>query len=644
MTDPTRPTSDSAAAADSTLTLEHARRYAEGASEPAALSAETTSLESLAHHRFSVIHDTPLETVHQFFRERNVEFMALVRDGRVTGLCSRSHLGFMLGSRYGFALYSRSPAHLAQVAHPLVFTRSMPMRRVLDLALARGGDDFHEDVVLVDEDHRLLGLIPTEAVAHLQSRLVNEQLGELRRQHELVRVRNLELFQTNHALRQTRGLYQGLFESDALGVALLDANGFVQSSNHRFAELLRTPPQPPDVLFLGDWLHPKDRSAFEALLKSHQSPDAKPATHELTFQIPNHGPRLYRLNTGWISETSQICVCLEDVTDRRAMERHLRRQEKQLLQLSKPDTGNPQVIDLRKVVEESLVMLKFQIREVGAAVRTHLPSAPAYVRADSAQLKQILMNLAINALQAMDGVREPVVDITVGRGPGGVWLEIKDNGTGIPADILGRIFDPFFTTKSPDKGSGLGLSICMSIARKYGGDISVESEASRGSCFTVSLPEAPAQVEATISSRDPLMPAVRDAELTSRRVLVVEDEDVLRRLLQEIVRSHFGCSVDAADCGTQGLELAERGGYDLVISDIRMPGMTGLELYKNLRKRRPELAKRVLLVSGYVGDKEIDEEIQHWKIPFVPKPFTMSRLAGACLPLLRMPSLSSQAA
>jgi CheY-like chemotaxis protein len=140
---------------------------------------------------------------------------------------------------------------------------------------------------------------------------------------------------------------------------------------------------------------------------------------------------------------------------------------------------------------------------------------------------------------------------------------------------------------------------------------------------------------ALITPDEPTASSLRDGEPTNRHVLVVEDEEVLRWLLQEVVQSHFGCSVDTAADGTEGLALAARGGYDLIISDIRMPGINGLELYQRLREVQPVLAKRFLLVSGYAGDKQIEEEIRRWNIPLVTKPFTMTDLAGACIPFLR---------
>ena len=627
---------------------------------PTALSAEAIPLESLVHHHWSVLYDTSFDDAHRFFSEHSVDFMALVRDGRVAGLCSRGQLGFMLGSRYGFALYSRSPAHLAQVDHSLVFTRTTPVRQILDRTLERKGEEFHEDVILVDEDRRLLDLIPVEALAHLQSRLVGEQLGELRRQHDQLRQQNLEHFQTNHALRQTQGLYQGLFASNPLGLALLDPQGVVQTHNRRFAELLNVDDNPGRKFSLISLVSEREHLLFQNLLQAHERHLPTPAAHEFTLRISGRGPRLFRFTTRWISETSQICACLEDISDQRAVERHLRRQEKQLLldtlvggiahelnnkltpvmgfselleptldersqlyvsyinksvveasniirqllQLSKPDSGHPQVVDLRKVVEESLVMLKFQIREAAIRVHPTFPAEPVNVLADSAQLKQVLMNLTINAVHAMNSTPEPELCIAVGQHENTATLAVKDNGVGISPDIMGRIFDPFFTTKAPDKSSGLGLSICFSIVRKYGGEISAESEPGSGVTFTVSLTVA-AGVASDLAIQES-EPPVQPGEWADCKVLVVEDEDVLRKLLQEVIRSHFGCRVDAAANGTEGLARAMNDQYDLIVSDIRMPEMSGIELYLRLRELQPATAGRFFFVSGRAGDEQFN--------------------------------------
>jgi two-component system cell cycle sensor histidine kinase/response regulator CckA len=293
------------------------------------------------------------------------------------------------------------------------------------------------------------------------------------------------------------------------------------------------------------------------------------------------------------------------------------------------------MVDLRQIVEESFVLMKFQIRESRTTMRTVLPPEPVFVMADGAQLKQVLMNLVINALHAMEATPDPVLTITVDRRNGSGALTVSDNGPGIPPEIMGRIFDPFFTTKGPDKGSGLGLSICFSIVRKHNGDITVESEPGSGASFTVTMPIAVGESSAAAPAPETSCCPLPANELAHRRVLVVEDEEVLRKLKQEIIRSHFGCSVDVAANGAEGLALAAQGGYNLIISDIRMPEINGIELYLRLRELQPDLAKRFLFVSGHAGDKQIDTEVKRWNVPLVAKPFSVTNLIEACVPFLR---------
>lgn len=644
----------------------------------------SASLRSLVHHAAFVEHDAPLEHVHRLFSEKQVEFVALVRDGMVTGLCSRLRLGILLGARYGFALYSRSPAHLAQVERPLVFPIDTPVRDVLDQALARPGDEFHEDVALVDASHALIGLVPIDALARLQTRLASGQLAELQRQHE-------ELRTTHDALRKSQGRYTGLFESHTLGVALLDDAGTVAAHNRRLAELLNLDFESAALASLIAWVIEPDRTRFAAVLQAQASGNGAPTTHELTFAVPERGHRLFRCSLGWIAETKQICACFDDITDQRAMERLMSRQEKQtlldtlvggiahelnnkltpvqgfselialsedpqtrhyaemigkcvgeaahiirqLLQLSKPNNADTQLIDLRVIVAEALSMLRFQIRESRAAVQTSQPVVPVWVRADAAQIKQVVMNLALNGLQAMSERAHAVLKVAIDEEWGCARVVVADNGVGIPPENLERIFDPFFTTKGPERGTGLGLSVCYSIVQQHGGEITVESEPDAGAKFVVQLPAEAAGpvVREPVATR--LVTAVAPtAKPRTARVLVVEDEVHVRRLIQEVLWTRFGCEVDTATHGVDAFERLAVEQYALVISDIRMPTMNGTELYLWLREAQPLLARRFIFVTGYPGDNHLEQDLANWNVPVLSKPFTVSRLCELCAPYL----------
>jgi two-component system NtrC family sensor kinase len=643
------------------------------------------------HHKESVEAGMPLEIAHRAFRDRGVEFMAVVRGGCVIGLCSRGQIGFVMGSRFGFALYGQSPVETVLVEKPLIVSRGIPVRELLGRAMGRHGDEFHEEIVLVDAERRLLGLIPVEAVAHLQSRLVTEQLDELRSQQSTLRQQNLELFRSFHALRQSQGLYLGLFESHTLGVALLDAQGGIHEHNRRLAEVLGLDGMPAPPMSLTTWIVEKDRAAFLALLEAQAQGGQATAMGEFTLKIPNRGARLFHCSTGWIRETGQICACFDDITDQRALEQNMLRQEKQklldtlvggiahelnnkltpvqgfaellnreggektrnytaviikcvteaaniirqLLQLSKPVVPVARGVDLRTIVEETLVILRFQLRESRCEVRAVLPPASVWVMADAGQLKQVALNLVFNAIQAMEGRPDAILTVETRIDGGTGRLIVTDNGCGIAPENLGRVFDPFFTTKGSDRGSGLGLSICFSIVRQHGGDIWVESQPDAGTCFTVSLP-----LESTGAVILPPSEAHGGewgpaAVPRGVRVLVVEDEEVVRRLLQEMLRTQFGCQVDLVGNGTEALAALENERYALVLSDIRMPVMNGMELYLHLRKTQPKLTSRFVFITGNPGERHLDAEIAKWNVPVIAKPFTLARLTEVCGPMLR---------
>ncbi len=659
---------------------------------PAALGAEATSLESLVHHREMVAGGMPLEQAHRAFSDRKVDFMAVQLADRVIGLCARGQIGFIMGARFGFALNSQRPVETVMVANPLIITAGTPMREVLDRAMARQGEQFYEDVVLVDGERRLLGLIRVESLAQLQSRLVAEQVEELRRQHDILRQQNLELFRASHAMRQSQGLYLGLFEGHTLGVALLDPQGGIHERNRRLGELLGLDEKSPVPISLAAWVVEKDRDAFLQLLDAHVRGVAVSPTQEFSLNLPARGVRLFRCSTGWIAETGQVCACLDDITDQRSLERNLQRQEKQtlldtlvggiahelnnkltpvqgfaellslegndeirrytgyikkstteavniirqLLQLSKPSAPVPYPVDLRQIADETIGMLRFQIRESRCQVRTILDPSPVCVMADAAQLKQVAINLVLNALHAMQGRPDGVLTLETRVLYGMGCLIVTDNGVGIPKQNHSRIFDPFFTTKGPEKGSGLGLSICFSVVRQNHGDIMVESEPGAGARFTVSFPELdPKSLAHAPGEHIRTTPSAPAAAARRVRVLVVEDEDIVRCLLQEMMRNNFRCQVDAAANGAEALSALQLADYALVLSDIRMPVMNGPELYEEVRVHFPKTARRFVFMTGHPGGQHLEEKIAAWNIPVIAKPFTIERIAEVCGPLLQ---------
>jgi PAS domain S-box-containing protein len=304
---------------------------------------------------------------------------------------------------------------------------------------------------------------------------------------------------------------------------------------------------------------------------------------------------------------------------------------RQLLAFSRRQVLQPRLLDLNAVVEDVNKML---LRLIGEDIRltTSLdPDLPA-ILADAGQLEQVLMNLAVNARDAMPRGGRILVETRAvqfdakyahlhpGVEPGSyVMLAVSDTGSGMTPEIRDQIFEPFFTTKEDGKGTGLGLATVHGIVKQSGGHIYVYSEPGRGSTFKVHLPAAIGETDAPPAEE---LPAPRGAET----ILVVEDEAALRQIVREVLEESGYTVLDAAH-GMAAHELCTRtpGTIDLLITDVVMPGIGGSELAALLRGERPDM--RVLYISGYTDDAVVVHEVMTGNMPFLAKPFTPADLA-----------------
>jgi PAS domain S-box-containing protein len=305
---------------------------------------------------------------------------------------------------------------------------------------------------------------------------------------------------------------------------------------------------------------------------------------------------------------------------------------RQLLAFGRRQMLRPEEVDLSTVSERVSPMLRRLIGE-HIELRTELATGLPAVRADPGQLEQVVVNLIVNARDAMPHggtvtVRTHETVITplearahLGLQPGQyVVLTVTDTGIGMDRATRERVFEPFFTTKEPGRGTGLGLATVYGIVKQSGGYIGVTSEPGRGSSFRVLLPPLPRPVPIA----DPA-PRGR-ATLTGghERLLLIEDEEAVRDLAATVLR-RVGYDVHEARSGSEGLALVEaRGGaFDLVLSDVVMPGMGGPELARAIRARWPDIA--VILMSGY-AEEIVGREAPGDELAFLAKPFAPDAL------------------
>jgi two-component system cell cycle sensor histidine kinase/response regulator CckA len=309
---------------------------------------------------------------------------------------------------------------------------------------------------------------------------------------------------------------------------------------------------------------------------------------------------------------------------------------RQLLAFTRQQFLRPQIVEINAVVREMEKMLR---RSVGEDKQLELRLSPnaGQIRADRGQLEQVLINLVLNARDAITGhgrvsietgnsewdsayaERHGGVDIPLGRY---VMLAVSDTGCGMNAEVQARIFEPFFTTKAIGQGTGLGLSTVYGIVKQSGGFVWVYSEPGEGSVFKVYLPEAPViqQTEMTLD------PGSQMPTHGSETILVIEDEDIVRNLATRGLRDH-GYTVMEAKNGAEALGYIQQhpGVVDLVISDVVMPEMGGRELGHNLALFDPELP--ILYMSGYTGEDVVQRGLLDPGAPFQQKPFTPGTLA-----------------
>ena len=301
----------------------------------------------------------------------------------------------------------------------------------------------------------------------------------------------------------------------------------------------------------------------------------------------------------------------------------------QLLNFSRKKMAEKEIININDLIKESLDFLAVNIKMINLDIQLY--QSQILLQADKTKISQILINLIVNARDALENVDRPIIrirtDLVEISGQGNLLdgkyalIEISDNGPGISPENQKKIFEPFFTTKGKGRGTGLGLAIVREIIHDYNGRIELDSQPGRGATFSILLPvfEQQSYLSAPREEQVPTAPI-------EGLVLLIDDEEVVREIGGDMLKT-LGMKCLTAANGTEGVELFRKHGADisLVILDIEMPGISGDKVFTILREIRPEI--KILIASGY-GREYLEAEVFKAKIShFIPKPFKTEQLS-----------------
>ena len=333
-----------------------------------------------------------------------------------------------------------------------------------------------------------------------------------------------------------------------------------------------------------------------------------------------------------MSQLAQLTAPAEDIDKLRdALERALHGATRvaavvgQIRASSRPDVDERGPVDLRAVMEAALRVTHNEIHHRARLV-TDLAEIPP-VFGSAQRLEQVFLNLLVNAVQALpDGRAENEIRVALRLTPSRESLiEVSDNGPGIPDDVRSRIFDPFFTTKPVGLGLGLGLSICHGIVTNHGGTITVESAPGRGATFRILLPAKDAVTVERAASPPAATPSVPAGR---RRVLVIDDEPALAAMIRRVLSKE--CDVDLAVDAREGLErLGGPDAYDVILCDLMMPDMTGMDLFAEVARRHPGLERRFIFMTGGAFTPRATEFLAQVSNRRLEKPFETAVLKAA---------------
>jgi PAS domain S-box-containing protein len=279
-------------------------------------------------------------------------------------------------------------------------------------------------------------------------------------------------------------------------------------------------------------------------------------------------------------------------------------------------------VNINDIIENTLALRAYEMRNSNIEATTQLDPDLPWTMADAGQLQQVFLNIILNAEAEMTRAHgSGNLLVKTERMDSAIRASFKDDGPGIPKENLGKIFEPFFTTREVGQGTGLGLSVCHGIVAEHGGRIYARSALGKGATFFVELP-----IVTEAAQLKPVEPPAAEPERVSGgRILVIDDEPVVQQFLTEVL-SGEGHEVETADNGEDALEKLESEDYDVILVDVKLPGMSGIEIYKHLQRVAKPLARRVVFITGDVMGEDTMAFLSKAKARYITKPFNTERL------------------
>lgn len=293
-----------------------------------------------------------------------------------------------------------------------------------------------------------------------------------------------------------------------------------------------------------------------------------------------------------------------------------------LLAFAREHKPERKTININEILMESIKLREYDLKVSNVEIETSLSTDLPTTFADPYQLQQVFINLINNARDSIADQGQGALAIRTERLDDNIILEFEDTGPGISKELVNRIFDPFFTTKEVGKGTGLGLSMAYGIIKEHSGDISVESKPGVSTKFTITIP--------VVKNTRPIMDDVKvpvKAPPGVKNILIVEDEAHLRDLLHNAL-TETGYQVEITSTGEDAINILDVKKFDAVISDIKMPGLDGRELYQYLQKRQGDVADKIIFMTGDVLNKETQSFLKDTNNRYIEKPFDIDVLVS----------------